>query len=101
MSVIYLVRHGPASSGTDNYDKLSDTGREQARLVGEHFAASGERLDRVYSGSLTRQLESAELLLAGLGPEEAVRLGDVRVEPAFDEYDGDALFKAFTASLSA
>src|SRR5262249_14935009 len=101
MSVIYLVRHGQGSFGTDNYDKLSELGREQARLVGEHFATAGERLDRVYSGSLTRQLESAELLLAGLGADAAVRLGEVCVEPAFDEYAGDALLKAFTASLAA
>ena len=38
MSELYLIRHGQGSFGTGNYDKLSDLGCEQARLVGRHFA---------------------------------------------------------------
>ena len=32
MDVLLLVRHGQASLGTADYDKLSDIGRHQARL---------------------------------------------------------------------
>jgi broad specificity phosphatase PhoE len=95
MSTIYLVRHGQGSFGTDNYDRLSALGREQVRILGAHLAESGERIDRIYSGSLTRQQETAELLGAEL-PEAPPRT----IEPAFDEYDSDAILRCYASSLS-
>ena len=49
MSTLYLVRHGQASFGTDNYDRLSAIGEEQARELGRYFVASGERIDHIKS----------------------------------------------------
>ena len=60
MSVIYLVRHGQASFGTDNYDQLSATGRQQVKLLGAYFAELGEPIDRIYSGALYRQRADRE-----------------------------------------
>jgi broad specificity phosphatase PhoE len=99
MSTIYLVRHGQGSFGTHDYDRLSPLGREQSRLVGEHFAATGEKIDRIYTGSLRRQRETAELIAEGLGSQGAA-LADFTVEPAFDEYDGTALLSCYASSLS-
>lgn len=96
MSTIYLVRHGQASFGTDNYDRLSVTGREQVRQLGSYFAELGERIDRIYSGSLRRQTETAEIIaeaLAGTPPP-------IAVEPAFDEYDSDLILHTFAKSLT-
>jgi broad specificity phosphatase PhoE len=96
MSTIYLVRHGQGSFGTDNYDLLSALGREQVKVLGAYFRETGERIDHIYSGSLVRQQETAELLAAGLdGPPPCT------VEPAFDEYDSDAILRCYAASLSA
>jgi broad specificity phosphatase PhoE len=99
MSTIYLVRHGQGSFGTHDYDRLSPLGREQSRLVGEHFAATGDKIDRIYTGSLKRQRETAELIVEGLG-EAGAALRDLTVEPAFDEYDGTALLSGYASSLS-
>jgi broad specificity phosphatase PhoE len=99
MSTIYLVRHGQGSFGTHDYDRLSPLGREQSKLVGEHFAATGEAPDRVYTGSLRRQRETAELIAEGLGAKGA-SLSDATVEPAFDEYDGTAVLSCYASSLS-
>jgi broad specificity phosphatase PhoE len=96
MSVIYLVRHGQASFGSDDYDRLSATGREQASLLGSYFAGLGERIDRIYSGALRRQRETAEIIAEALGPERP----PLSVDPAFDEYDGDSILREFAASLS-
>ena len=52
MSVIYLIRHGQASFGTDNYDQLSAVGREQSAILGSYFAALGEPIHRIYTGTL-------------------------------------------------
>ena len=37
MQKITFVRHGQASYGSDNYDKLSELGHKQTRLLGEYF----------------------------------------------------------------
>lgn len=95
MSTLYLVRHGQASFGTDNYDQLSPVGRQQVELLGEFFAASGEKIDRIYSGTLQRQRETARILAASLGLAEPIV-----VDESFDEYDSDVILRRFAASLT-
>lgn len=97
MSTLYLIRHGQACFGTDNYDQLSATGREQVKLLGEHFAESGERIDRIYTGNLQRQRETADLIAGVLGAAAP----PIALEHAFDEYDSDAILREFAGSLSA
>jgi broad specificity phosphatase PhoE len=100
MSTIYLVRHGQASFGAANYDQLSATGREQAAELGRYFASlsdhSKERIDRIYSGSLRRQTETAEIISGALQPAAP----PIAIEPAFDEYDSDAILHTFAKSLT-
>ena len=60
MSSLLLVRHGQASAGTHDYDRLSDLGKYQARILGEHWAGRGLKLDRVVVGTLRRHVETAE-----------------------------------------
>lgn len=96
MSTLYLVRHGQASFGTDNYDQLSATGHEQVKLLGEYFAESGERIDRIYTGSLQRQRDTADLIAGALGAAAPA----IALEPAFDEYDSDVILREFAKSLS-
>jgi broad specificity phosphatase PhoE len=95
MSTLYLVRHGQASFGTANYDQLSDVGREQVRLLGEFFAEAGEKIDRIYSGSLQRQRETAEIVARAIGFQEPIL-----IDEAFNEYDGDVILRHFAASLT-
>lgn len=86
MGQIYLVRHGQASFGAADYDRLSDLGVEQSRLLGEWLAGCGQRFDRCVSGGLRRHNQTAEACLAalpaGLKPDTAPR-----VDPGFEEYD--------------
>lgn len=96
MSTIYLVRHGQASFGTDNYDRLSATGREQIRHLGAYFAELGERIDRIYTGSLYRQTETAEIIAAAFGDSAP----PIAIEHAFDEYDSDVILHTFAKSLT-
>lgn len=37
MGSIYLIRHGQASFGADDYDVLSPTGIRQAEILGDHL----------------------------------------------------------------
>jgi len=67
MSIITLVRHGQASAGTDNYDKLSTLGQQQARLLGDWWAKTKVTPDAVFAGTLERQQHTASLTLESAG----------------------------------
>ncbi|HAD08992.1 MAG TPA: histidine phosphatase, partial [Porticoccaceae bacterium] len=58
MSEIYFVRHGQASLGAKNYDKLSDLGWQQARWLGEHFRDQDLNFDRIVVGDMRRHRET-------------------------------------------
>jgi len=62
VGTLYLIRHGQASYGEADYDKLSERGQVQARAVGRWLA--GKKLDALYSGPLRRQVQTAELAAA-------------------------------------
>lgn len=69
MASLYLVRHGQASFGADNYDVLSDLGVRQCRLLGEWWKERGLSPDRIFSGPMQRHLQSLGAFSAGLGRE--------------------------------
>ena len=81
MSVTYLVRHGQASFGTDDYDRLSDLGKEQSRITGRFLAAQGIEPDRIVHGEMLRQRQTAEGLLEGMGLSM-----DAHVDSGWNEY---------------
>lgn len=81
MSVLYLVRHGQASFGTDDYDRLSALGKEQSRITGRFLASQGLEPDRIIHGEMLRQRQTAEGLLAGLGRDM-----DAHVDAGWNEY---------------
>lgn len=90
MSELILVRHGQASFGAESYDKLSDKGVEQVKILSQHWQALGERFDHIYSGTLLRQRETAQELLPLVEgePTASVQL------TGFNEYNGDPLIRA-------
>ena len=51
MGTLYLVRHGQASFGADNYDQLSALGWRQSRRLGEHFLQQGRQFDVILTGT--------------------------------------------------
>jgi broad specificity phosphatase PhoE len=90
MSYLLLVRHGQASFLEENYDKLSQKGERQARMLGEYWARHQFHFDHVYSGPRVRQQETARI--AG----EAMRAAglnwpELNVLPEFDEFRAEAV----------
>ena len=88
MATIYLIRHGQASFGSDDYDQLSELGYRQADVLGEYLASTGVRFDAVYSGELLRQKETARMACA---PQREAM--DLQIDPRFNEIDNDAQLK--------
>ncbi len=80
MASIYVIRHGQASFGAEDYDKLSDLGCRQAEVLGHYLRDCSIHFDTVYSGDLQRQLKTAELAIAS--QPEKVRH---HIDPRFNE----------------
>ena len=53
MAAIYLIRHGQASFGQADYDRLSDKGCQQAFYLGQHLGAL-TKATKYYAGDLLR-----------------------------------------------
>lgn len=85
MSVTLLVRHGQASFGMGNYDRLSEHGQAQARRLGAVLLERGIDVQRIVSGDLDRQRETADVLATALGGLP------VAVDPRWAEYDHQPL----------
>lgn len=89
MGTLYLVRHGQASFGTDDYDRLSELGARQCQRLGEYFRQRDVRFDGVITGTLRRHRESLAALLRGLQVEH-----DAPAMPGLNEYDSEAIVHA-------
>ncbi|MDB5889992.1 MAG: histidine phosphatase family protein [Polaromonas sp.] len=89
MGTLYLVRHGQASFGADDYDVLSDLGYRQALRLGEYFKYKGIAFDAAYTGTLRRQIKTFDGIAEGMGmPMSATAL------PGLNEYDSRAVIAA-------
>lgn len=86
MGQIYMIRHGQASFGSDNYVELSALGTEQGRLLGEWFANNRRKFDRIVVGSMQRHWQTAiscMAVLPGFAPMET----EWQIRPGVNEYD--------------
>lgn len=90
MGIVYLVRHGQASFGADDYDQLSALGRRQCVRLGEYFRHRGRQFDAVLTGSLKRHAQSLAGIVEGLHVVAPAPL----VWPGLDEYDSHAVIAA-------
>ena len=89
MGTLYLVRHGQASFGADDYDQLSPLGLQQAQRLGAHWLAQGQRFDTVLMGTLRHHAQTLDGIAQGLPGLPAPQ-----VLPSLDEYDSLALIRA-------
>ena len=95
MGTLYLVRHGQASLGADDYDNLSELGQRQSLRLGQTFAAKGLHFEAVLTGSLKRHAQTWAGIHRGLafGDNSAQTLAP-SIWPGLNEYDSDAVIAA-------
>jgi broad specificity phosphatase PhoE len=96
MTEIHLIRHAQASFGTADYDRLSDLGHRQARLLGQFLRRVGTRFDAVFTGPLRRHVQTAEGAL-----NAANDTGAPEIIEAFAEIDVEAVLAARVGALLA
>lgn len=93
MGQFYLIRHGQASFGAANYDKLSQLGHQQARWLGEHYRDRGLAFDALVTGDLVRHVETGEGVLAGLGSNLKAEL-----HPGLNEFHFHSIVDAYLSA---
>tara|TARA_B100001063_G_scaffold194942_1_gene186539 strand:+ start:454 stop:1158 length:705 start_codon:yes stop_codon:yes gene_type:complete len=92
---LYLIRHGQASFGQENYDALSELGALQAQTLGQSLA-NLIKPTQLICGSLNRQQQTMDHMLAGFEAAAGKTLGlPVQVNPAFNEFDHENVLQVF------
>ena len=95
MGTLYLIRHGQASYGEADYDRLSPRGIEQARAVGAWAGRLG--LDGLFAGPLRRQQQTARYAQEGAGGA----LPALETLPELAEYPAFEMLRHLTPRLIA
>ncbi len=90
MGAILLIRHGQASFGTGDYDRLSETGFAQARVLGARLRCHLPQVDLVLCGGMRRHRETAQTALDAAG----LSIG-WEDDPGWAEYDHVAVLAAY------
>lgn len=89
MGTLYLVRHGQASFGTQDYDILSELGQQQSMRLGAYWRDKGQRFDAVLTGTLRRHAQTWAGIAQGAGYDN-----EVLQWPGLNEYDSAAVIAA-------
>jgi broad specificity phosphatase PhoE len=95
---IYLIRHGQASFGADDYDVLSPTGFRQSEILGAHLAQLGLTFDRCISGALLRQRHTAETVIAQLNAA-GLATPELETDIAFNEFNAEGVIRALLPAM--
>jgi broad specificity phosphatase PhoE len=98
VSAVYLIRHAQAGP-RNQYDRLSDLGRDQARCLGAYLASRPVAFHAVYSGGLDRQRRTAEAVATAYA-EAGVPFPEIQIDPRWDEFDLGEVYRALAGPLS-
>lgn len=100
MTTLLFARHGQASFGQKNYDKLSELGVKQAALLGAHYAHAQRKIDAVITGSLLRQQDSAASFMTAYAAGYDADLAEAKVIAGLNEFNHSDVFVKLNPSFS-
>ncbi|WJG08551.1 histidine phosphatase family protein [Aliiglaciecola sp. LCG003] len=93
MTVIYLIRHGQANFGQQDYDKLSELGHQQAEILGQSLQPRLGQFDKVVLGSMLRHKQTTQQCLKGMEQDLAEPLW--QVDANWNEYNHHDILARF------
>lgn len=93
MSSLTLVRHGQATAFQHTKDRLTPLGETQARKLAGFWLKHGVAFDEVQSGTLTRQVQT-EQIVAECYREAGAPWPTVIRDAAWNEYDAHGVLTA-------
>ncbi len=92
MSKLYFFRHAQASYMSDNYDKLSDHGILQAKILGQYLCNEGIEFNQVFSGPLERQVHTCKIVRDQY-MEKQLNIPPPQILEGLKEHKGPGLMK--------
>jgi len=95
-----MIRHGQASFGAEDYDRLSPAGIAQAELLAKYWLQIGQKFDAVYAGEMKRQIDTAATVLAFLRAAGR-NVPKLEILAEFNEYDSRGILQALMRKLAA
>jgi len=98
MGEIYLFRHGQASFGEENYDKLSSNGIKQSKILARHLAKTRKSFDAIYFGEMERQQKTAQEFI-NYCRENRLSVTQPIISDAFNEYDSFSVWQALLPEI--
>lgn len=96
---VYLIRHGQAGT-RESYDSLSELGKQQSQLLGEHLLSQGIRFRAAYAGTLARQQQTLEQLRQAYIHVD-VSFPAVCSDAGWNEFDLGRVYREIAPQLSA
>lgn len=93
---LLLVRHGQASAGTADYDRLSPRGEQQSRRLGQWLASTGHGFDAVVAGDMRRHRQTFAAIAAAYA-EQGLSLPEPETDAGLNEFDHHAVFDGFAS----
>lgn len=100
MSALVLVRHGQARAFEPDSDRLTDRGEEQARVLGAHLLSEGVVVDEVITGTLMRQVRTAEIV-GDVYRARGMSWPVPRVNASWNEYAAEGILGTLLPELAA
>ena len=97
MTDIFLFRHGQAGTRED-YDLLSELGRNQAARLGEYLAAQEIEFDLVVSGGMRRQKETAQIAVESMA-SRGRKTPDLAVDDRWNEFSLLSLYQGIVSRM--
>jgi broad specificity phosphatase PhoE len=95
---IYLIRHGQASFGANNYDNLSSLGHSQARHLGEYFNQRLIQPKHVICGNMTRHQQTRDACLSTLSP--LLLNESLQISTLWNEFDHENVIAVYRPDLA-
>lgn len=99
MGTLTLVRHGQARPFEKESDRLSETGEQQARTLGQYWVQRGVSFDEIYSGTLVRQQHTARIV-GQCFAEAGLHWPEPQSSPNLNEYDADGITRKLIPALA-
>lgn len=94
MTTIFLIRHGQASFGQQNYDQLSKHGQMQARVLGQYLGQIIADVPYAVAGSMQRHQHTANLAL------QQFSQSIIHTDPSWNEFDHQQVFARYNARFA-
>ena len=91
MNDLYLIRHGQASFGKENYDNLSALGIRQSQVLAHHLVRIGKAPQEIYTGCLERHFETLREYSACYSKKIGTGILPLTKLDFFNEYDSKTI----------